>query len=175
MANKHMRRCAMLLDIWDKDTTSHLLRWLKRLVVSSISKGQEPRELSYTAGRIIKLCFGKQFSGLFFFFLAGLLRWSVFCHLSTHLSCDPAIPPLHVIHPRKIKACSQKDVCRNVHNSAVHNSSKLETTQVSISRQINRNCSVLTKNTTSQQKGGTTRLSNMNESPRLVELEKCKK
>jgi hypothetical protein len=36
------------------------------------------------------------------------------------------------IYPEKLKAGSQRDISTLIHNSFIHNSKKLETTQVSI-------------------------------------------
>ena len=43
----------------------------------------------------------------------------------------------HLEFPKIIKTCPQKDLCMNIHSNIIHNSPKLETTQVSSPSETN--------------------------------------
>ena len=55
--------------------------------------------------------------------------WQFFKRLKVELPYDAAIP-LPVIYPREITACPHKNLHMNLHNSIIHNSQKVEATQI---------------------------------------------
>ena len=98
---------------------SHPLGWLEseRQIMSGVGEDGRKSEPSHAAQGNINWCRCCGGVGQFF------------NRLSSY--CDPAFP-LIGIYPREMKTCPHKDLYFSVHSSIIHNSPKVETTQVSI-------------------------------------------
>ena len=68
--------------------------------------------------------------------------WGFLKKLNIELSYDPTIP-LQGIYPKQVKAGTHIFV-HNAHSSIIHNSQKVEATQMSINREINKTWSIHT-------------------------------
>lgn len=106
----------------DTFTHSATLWKLKSLTALRDSENMERPELSLFTCECIKGCN-----------LSGTLNVSLLFII--HLSYDQAIPLL--IYSREIKTCPQKDLSVNVHSFS-HDSPKLEATQMSVSRRMDK-------------------------------------
>lgn len=66
--------------------------------------------------------------------------------LNLHLHYYLAIPLLDIYLPQGENLCQQKGLYKNFYGSSIHNNTKLETTQVSINKKMNKQIVVYSHN-----------------------------
>lgn len=100
---------------------------IKTLTLTRSGRDVEQQEFSYIAGANAK-CMDITDNSLDISYKRN--RHPPFCH----------IVPLLVIYPREKKLCPHKNLCMNIYNSFSHNRPKLETTQMSSNRLMDKLC-----------------------------------
>ena len=133
MANKHTKRCSILLVIRElqiKTMTSYhfthiRIARIKKITCNKCQWGYEETGFPYIAGGNAQCCCAKT-------------DWQFLSRLNIELLYDPAVSRLG-IYPKELKnRCSNENVFINVCSSTIRNSQKKEKTQMSIKRSMDK-------------------------------------